>query len=72
LELAAKEGEAKVDDSLQALLAKTEGSNTMITREAVQEAMADGGRSTKDVAVAMVDLRLFDELCETSESESVQ
>ena len=72
LELAAKEGEAKVDDSLQALLPKAEGSNTMITREAVQEAMADGRRSTQDVAVAMVDLRLFDELCETSGSESAQ
>ena len=72
LELAAKEGEAKVDDSLQALLAKAEGSNTMITREAVQEAMAEGRTSTKDVAVAMVDLRLFDELCETGGSERMQ
>jgi hypothetical protein len=72
LELAAKEGEARVDESLQALLAKAEGSNTMITREVVQEAMADGATSTKDVAVAMVDLRLFDELCETTGSEGVQ
>lgn len=72
LELAAKEGEARVDESLQVLLAKTEGSHTMITREAVQEAMADGRTSTKEVEVAMVDLRLFDELCETDGSESVQ
>jgi hypothetical protein len=72
LELAAKEGEAKVDDSLQALLAKAEGGPMKITKETVQEAMADGRRSTKDVAVAMVDLRLFDELCETGGSESVQ
>jgi GGDEF domain-containing protein len=43
-----------------------------ITKETVQEAMAEGRRSTKEVAVAMVDLRLFDELCETGGSESVQ
>jgi hypothetical protein len=72
LELAAKEGEAKVDDSLQVLLAEAEGSNRMITREAVQQIMAESRTSTKDVAVAIVDLRLFDELCETDSSESVQ
>ena len=72
LELAAKEGEARVDESLQVLLAKAEGSHTMITGEAVQEAMADGRRSTQEVEVARVDLRLFDELCETDGSERVQ
>ena len=72
LELAAKEGEARVDESLQVLLAKAEGSHTMITREAVHEAMADGRTSPKEVEVAMVDLRLFDELCETDGAESMQ
>jgi hypothetical protein len=62
LELAAKEGEAKVDESLLALLAKTEGSGA-ITVEAVQEAMAESRTGEKEVEVAKVDLRLFDELC---------
>jgi hypothetical protein len=53
-------------------LAKAEANNTMMTREAVQEAMADGRTSPKDFAVAMVDLSLFDELCETGGSEGVQ
>jgi hypothetical protein len=71
LELAAKEGEAKVDESLRALLAKAEGSG-MITVEAVQAAMEEGPTIARDVEVAAVDLRLFDELCETSGWEKVQ
>jgi hypothetical protein len=72
LELAAKGSEAKVDESLQALLAKAEGSGTMITVEAVQEAVAESRTAGKEVEVAMVDLRLFDQLCEAAEPESVQ
>ena len=60
-----------VEESLQVLLAKAEGSHTMITREAVHEAMAEDRTSTKEVEVAMVDLRLFDELCETDGWERV-
>jgi hypothetical protein len=72
LELAAKEGEDKVDENLQALLAKAEGSGTIITVEAVQEAMAESRTGGKEVEVAAVDLRLFDELCGAGGSESVQ
>jgi hypothetical protein len=72
LELAAKEGEAKVDESLRALLAKAEGSGRMITVEAVQQAMGEGQTAGKDVEVSAVDLRLFDELCETDGWERVQ
>jgi hypothetical protein len=72
LELAAKEGEAKVDESLQALLAKAEGSAATITVEAVQEAMAEGQSRGKEVEVAKVDLRIFDELCGGGGSEKVQ
>ena len=72
LELAAKGNEAKVDESLQALLAKAEGSGTMITVEAVQEAMAEARTPGKEVEVARVDLRLFDELCGSAGWERVQ
>jgi len=72
LELAAKGNEAKVDESLQALLAKADGSGTMITVEAVQEAMAEAGTAGKEVEVAMVDLRVFDELCGPAGWERVQ
>jgi hypothetical protein len=72
LELAAKEGEAQVDESLQALLAKAEGSSATISVEAVQEAMAESRTAAKEPAVAMVDLRSFDELCGAGGSETVQ
>jgi hypothetical protein len=72
LELAAKEGESKVDESLQALLAKAESSNAMITVEVVQEAMAQNPRVGRQVEVATVDLSAFDELCGASGAETVQ
>lgn len=72
LELAAKEGEAKVDESLQVLLAKGEDSSTVITVEAVQEGMGERRTAEKDVQVAPVDLRLFDELYGAGGSEKVQ
>lgn len=62
LELAAKESEAKIDASLQVLLGKGEASSGLITVEALQEAIAEHGTLGKDVEVATVDLRLFDEL----------
>jgi len=72
LELVAKEGETKIDDSLQALLAKAEGSHMMITKE--KGARGYGGRwnEHESVALAMVDLRLFLMNCETRGSERVQ
>jgi hypothetical protein len=72
LELAAKEGEAKVDESLQVLLAKGEDSSTVITVEAVQEGMGESRPVEKDVPVAPVDLQLFDELYGAGGSEKVQ
>ena len=72
LELAAKESEAKVDESLQLLLGKGEDCSAMITVEAVQEAMRESRSAEKDVMVAPVDLRVFDELYGARESEKVQ
>jgi hypothetical protein len=72
LALAAKQGEAKVDDSLQVLLAKAEGNSAVITVAAVQAAMAENRMPETEVQVAPVDLRLFDQLCTGNEFESVQ
>jgi hypothetical protein len=72
LELAANEGEAKVDASLQVLLGKGEASSASITVEAVQEAMGENRAVEKDVEVAPVDLRLFDELYGSVGAEKVQ
>lgn len=65
LELAAKESEAKVDEVLRRLLEKGEGT---VRAETVREALAEecGGR-IREVTVATVDLRLFDELCGAGE-----
>ena len=61
LELAAKESEAKVDEALRGLLEKGEGG---VRAEAVREWLrAERKESIRDVQVASVDLRLFDELC---------
>jgi hypothetical protein len=60
LELAAKESEAKVDEALRGLLEKGEG---WVNAEAVRERLgAERKGSIRDVEVASVDLRLFDEL----------
>ena len=65
LELAAKESEAKVDEVLRGLLEKGEG---WVRAEAVRERLkAEGTGSVRDVEVASVDLRLFDELCGNGE-----
>jgi len=64
LELAARESEAKVDEALRVLLEKGEGA---VRAEAVREAMAREGVGIRDVRVASVDLRLFDELCGSGE-----
>jgi hypothetical protein len=62
LELAAKESETKVDESLRVLLEKGEGSALTITTKKVKEAMEQSRGEGKEVSVAAVDLRLFDEL----------
>jgi hypothetical protein len=65
LELAAKESEVKVDEALRGLLENGEGS---VSAEAVRQALR-GERmgSIREVQVASVDLRLFDELCGNGE-----
>jgi hypothetical protein len=65
LELAARESEAQVDEALRVLLEKGEGA---VRAEAVRESLR-GERmgSIRDVEVASVDLRLFDELCGSGE-----
>lgn len=61
LEMAAKESEAKVDEALRGLLEKGEGG---VRAEAVRERLrTERKESIRDVQVASVDLRLFDELC---------
>jgi hypothetical protein len=65
LEMAAKESEAKVDEALRGLLEKGEG---WVRSEAVRERLrAERKESIRDVQVASVDLRLFDELCGSGE-----
>jgi hypothetical protein len=66
LELAAKESEAKVDEALRGLLEKGEGS---VRAEAVRERLRAAERkgSIREVEVASVDLRMFDELCGSGE-----
>jgi Mu transposase, C-terminal domain len=65
LELAAKESEAKVDEALRTLLEKGEG---WVRAEAVRERLRVERKGTiREVEVASVDLRLFDELCGSGE-----
>jgi hypothetical protein len=65
LELAAKESEAKVDEALRGLLEKGEGG---VRAEAVRERLrAERKGSIRDVQIASVDLRWFDELCGNGE-----
>jgi hypothetical protein len=61
LELAAKESEGKVDETLGRLLAQGEG---VVNADQVEASMVgqNGGR-INEVEVATVDLRMFDELC---------
>jgi hypothetical protein len=65
LELAAKESEAKVDEALRGLLEKGEG---WVRAETVRERLrAEPKGSVREVEVASVDLRMFDELCGSGE-----
>jgi hypothetical protein len=72
LELAAKEGETKVEEAIRVLLEKGEGSCVVITVEAVRDAMGHSRLNAREVKVAAVDLRVFDELCGAGEPEIVQ
>jgi hypothetical protein len=65
LELAAKEGEAKVDEALRDRL---EGADEEISAKEIEARLAlDGGLAVRDVQVAAVDLGLFDQLCDARE-----
>ena len=65
LELAAKESEANVDEALRGLLEKGEG---WVRAEAVRERLrVERKGSIREVEVASVDLRMFDELCGSGE-----
>jgi hypothetical protein len=65
LELAAKDSEAKVDEALRGLMEKGEG---WVSAEAVRAALREKGTgSVREVDVASVDLRMFDELCGSGE-----
>jgi hypothetical protein len=72
LELAAKEGETKVEEAIRVLLEKGEGNSAVITVEAVREAIGNRRINATEVRVATIDLRLFDELCGAAEAEVVQ
>jgi len=54
------------------LLEKAEGSAPTITVETVKEAMEPSRAEGKEVNVAAVDLRLFDQLCGAWDAEVVQ
>ena len=65
LELAAKDGEAKVDEALRVLLAETEGE---IGVEVIVAQLAGASHTAiREVQVATVDLGLFDQLYEARE-----
>jgi hypothetical protein len=72
LELAAKEGEMKVEAALRMLLEKGESVSPAITVEAVRETMGESRTADPEVKVATVDLRLFDQLCGAGGPEGVQ
>jgi hypothetical protein len=72
LELAAKEGETKVEEAIRVLLEKGEGNSAVITVGAVREAIGNSRMNATEVRVATIDLRLFDELCGTGGPEVVQ
>ena len=72
LQLAAQEGESKVEGGLQVLLEKGESKGAMITVEAVQEAMGENRSTPTEVKIASVDLQIFDELCGGDGSGRVQ
>jgi hypothetical protein len=71
LELAAKEGEMKVEAGLRVLLEKGESVSPAITVEAVRETMGESRTADPEVKVATVDLRLFDQLCGAGGPEGV-
>jgi hypothetical protein len=61
LELAAKDSEEKVDEALLLLLEREDGP---ISADAVKQLLAaEAAPGWREVNVAGVDLRLFDELC---------
>jgi hypothetical protein len=65
LELAAKDGEAKVDEALRVLLAETEGE---VRVEVIVAQLAGASRTAiREVQVATVDLGLFDQLYDAQE-----
>jgi len=65
LELAAKDGEAKVDEALRVLLAKAEGE---IRAKVIAAQLAGENRvAIREVQVATVDLGLFDQLYDARE-----
>jgi hypothetical protein len=72
LELAAKESETKVDETLRVLLEKGESSAPTITAEMIKAAMGQSRAEAKEVNVVAVDLRLFDQLCGAGGDEVVQ
>lgn len=67
LEMAAKESETKVDETLRTLLEVGEGE---VTAEAIMARLRLGSDvATQEVQVAAVDLRQFDELCGAGEMQ---
>jgi hypothetical protein len=67
LEMAAKESEAKVDETLRTLL---EGAEEEVTAEAIKATLTLGSRmAIREVQVAAVDLGQFDQLCGAGERQ---
>jgi hypothetical protein len=64
LELAAKEGEARVEDALRLLLVSERGRQTITDREAFEQFLArcEQAPAISDVAIPEVSLTSFDQL----------
>jgi len=65
LELAAKQSEARVDEALRKLL---EGNDEEVSAQGIEAMLGAGHDATlREIEVAAVDLRLFDQLCDAPE-----
>jgi hypothetical protein len=69
LELAAKEGEARVEDALRLLLQTDAGKQTIVNRESFQEFLdrCEQVPEITDVQIAAVSLASFDQLFSQAE-----
>lgn len=72
LNLAAKEGESKVDDALRFLFEKSEGDSDVICLDSVRLIVESNEKmpSPKDVTVSVIDLRFYDQLINAKDKDN--